>query len=278
MQGAMRSLFAERHIDAVVHLAGYKAVGESSSDPLLYYDNNLIGMIVLCRAMRDAGVHTFIYSSSATVYGEPRFLPMTENHPLTPVNPYGQSKLVGEVMLGDLHRADPQWRIARLRYFNPVGAHESGMIGEDPRDTPNNLLPFVAQVAIGRREQLTIFGDDYDTPDGTGIRDYIHVVDLARAHVRAVDYLIDQEGLVTLNLGTGRGYSVREVVAAFERVSGRRVPYRFAERRAGDVAACYADSSAAERVLGWQAERDLDAMCADAWRWQSQNPRGYVDG
>ena len=275
---AMRSLFAERRIDAVIHLAGYKAVGESSSDPLLYYDNNVIGMIALCRAMADASVRTLVYSSSATVYGEPQFLPMAEDHPLSPTSPYGQCKLIGEMMLGDLQRSDPRWRIARLRYFNPVGAHESGMIGEDPRDAPNNLLPFVAQVAIGRRDQLTIFGDDYDTPDGTGVRDYIHVVDLARAHVRAVDTLADHEGLVTLNLGTGRGYSVRELVTAFERASGRTIPYRIAGRRAGDVGACYADPSSATRVLGWQAERDLHAMCADAWRWQSMNPQGYGGG
>ena len=275
---AMRALFAEHRIDAVIHLAGYKAVGESSSDPLLYYDNNIIGMIALCRAMADANVRTFVYSSSATVYGEPQFLPMTEDHPLSPTSPYGQCKLIGEMMLADLHRADPRWRIARLRYFNPVGAHESGMIGEDPRDVPNNLLPFVTQVAVGRRDALTIFGDDYDTPDGTGVRDYIHVVDLARAHVRTVETLPDHPELVTLNLGTGRGHSVLELVAAFERASGRSIPYRIAGRRAGDVVACYADPSTAARVLGWQAERDLDAMCADAWRWQSMNPQGYRGG
>ena len=277
-ENAMRALFAEHRIDAVIHLAGYKAVGESSSDPLLYYDNNIVGMIALCCAMAHANVRTFVYSSSATVYGEPQFLPMTEDHPLSPTSPYGQCKLIGEMMLADLHRADPRWRIARLRYFNPVGAHESGMIGEDPRDVPNNLLPFVAQVAVGRRDALTIFGDDYDTPDGTGVRDYIHVVDLARAHVRAVETLPDHPELVTLNLGTGRGHSVRELVAAFERASGRKIVYRIAGRRAGDVVTCYADPSAAARVLGWQAERDLDAMCADAWRWQSMNPQGYRGG
>lgn len=275
---ALRALFARRAIDGVIHLAGYKAVGESSSKPLLYYDNNVIGMIRLCQAMDEANVRTFVFSSSATVYGEPRFLPMTETHPLGPTNPYGQSKLAGEMLLSDLHRADPRWRIALLRYFNPVGAHASGMIGEDPRGEPNNLLPYVAQVAVGRRERLTIFGDDYDTIDGTGVRDYIHVVDLARAHVSALDHLAGDPGLVTLNLGTGRGYSVREIVAAFERASGRPVPVRVAGRRPGDVAACYADPARAERVLGWRAEHDIDAMCADAWRWQSMNPQGYGAG
>ena len=275
---ALRVLFARRRIDSVIHLAGFKAVGESSAKPLLYYDNNVGGMIALCRAMDEADVRAFVFSSSATVYGAPQFLPMNEQHPLAPASPYGQCKLIGEMLLGDLHRADPRWKISLLRYFNPVGAHSSGDIGEDPRGEPNNLLPYVAQVAIGRRGHLTIFGDDYETPDGTGVRDYIHVVDLAIAHVRAVEHLATNPGLHTLNLGTGRGYSVREVVTAFERASGRNVPFRIAGRRAGDIAACYADASEAEKHLGWRAERDLTEMCVDAWRWQSANPQGYAAG
>ena len=271
----LENLFARRRIDVVIHLAGLKAVGESAAQPLLYYDNNVVGMIALCRAMDAIGVRNFVYSSSATVYGAPGFLPMTESHPLAPTNPYGQSKLIGEMLLGDLHRSNPEWRSAMLRYFNPVGAHASATIGEDPRGEPNNLLPYVAQVALGRRERLTVHGNDYETPDGTGIRDYIHVVDLAAAHVSAVNHLLRNEGLLTLNLGTGRGHSVLEVVAAFERASGRSVPYRIANRRTGDVAACYADASAAASILGWRAERDLASMCADAWAWQTANPGGY---
>lgn len=273
----LKKTFERRSINAVIHLAGLKAVGESTSNPLLYYDNNIGGMLALCRAMDDADVRNFVYSSSATVYGEPRSLPMTESHPLAPTNPYGQCKLIGEMLLSDLHRGDPRWRIATLRYFNPVGAHSSGMIGEDPRGEPNNLVPYIAQVAVGRRPRLTIFGDDYETPDGTGVRDYLHVVDLAEAHVRAVSHLLAHPGATTLNLGTGRGYSVREVVAAFEEASGRSVPSAVAARRPGDIAACYADPALAEGVLGWRARRDLAAMCADTWRWQQANPGGYAN-
>lgn len=259
---------------AVIHFAGLKAVGESVAQPLAYYDNNFIGTHRLLSAMRRVGVHTVVFSSSATVYGEPQRLPLTEDHPLSATNPYGRTKLFVEEMLRDLYRAEPHWRIAILRYFNPVGAHESGLIGEDPQGTPNNLMPYVAQVAIGRRPYLNVWGGDYPTPDGTGVRDYIHVVDLARGHLAALAQL-DAPKLLTVNLGTGRGYSVLEVVRAFERASGRPVPYVIQPRRAGDVAACYADPSLAQALLGWKAEHDLDRMCADAWRWQQQNPQGY---
>lgn len=261
--------------DAVIHFAGLKAVGESVEKPLDYYDNNVIGTHRLLRAMGDCGVRTLVFSSSATVYGEPQRLPLTEDHPLSVTNPYGRTKLVIEEMLRDLYQADPGWRIGILRYFNPVGAHPSGRIGEDPRGIPNNLMPFVAQVAVGRRDRLQVWGNDYPTPDGTGVRDYIHVVDLAIGHLKALACL-DAPQCFAVNLGTGSGYSVLDVVRAFEKASGCPVPYELAPRRPGDVAACYADPSFASELLGWRAEHDLDTMCADAWRWQSSNPNGFI--
>ncbi|RCW73959.1 UDP-glucose 4-epimerase GalE [Pseudorhodoferax soli] len=261
---------------AVIHFAGLKAVGESVQQPLSYYDNNVVGTLRLLEAMRECSVQQLVFSSSATVYGDPQRLPLTEDHPLSATNPYGRSKLMIEDMLRDLQLSDASWRIAILRYFNPVGAHASGLIGEDPRGVPNNLMPYVAQVAIGRREQLQVWGNDYPTPDGTGVRDYIHVVDLAVGHLRALERLQTQEGGLTVNLGTGTGYSVLDMVRAFEQASGKPVPYQLAPRRAGDVASCYADPAQALAVLGWRAERDLVAMCQDAWRWQSSNPNGYA--
>jgi UDP-glucose 4-epimerase len=274
---ALRQVFAEQPIDAVIHFAGLKAVGESSEMPLAYYDNNITGTLSLCQAMDEAGVKRLVFSSSATVYGEPDRVPIREDFPLSATNPYGRTKLFIEEILRDLHRADPTWDIALLRYFNPVGAHISGRIGEDPNGIPNNLMPFVAQVAIGRREQLQVFGGDYPTPDGTGVRDYIHVVDLAFGHRAALDTLATGPGLITCNLGTGRGYSVLEMVQAFEAASGRPVPYRIVGRRAGDIATCFADPAQARELLGWEAERGLEQMVADAWRWQQQNPEGYPD-
>lgn len=261
--------------NAVIHFAGLKAVGESVAKPLMYYDNNVVGTLRLLEAMDECGVKTLVFSSSATVYGDPQRLPLTEDHPLSATNPYGRSKLMIEDVLRDLYRSDPSWRLGLLRYFNPVGAHASGLIGEDPQGIPNNLLPFVAQVAIGQREYLNVWGDDYPTPDGTGVRDYIHVVDLALGHLKALARLQAHAGCLTVNLGTGTGYSVLDMVRAFEQASGRPVPYRIAPRRPGDIAACYADPQQARDLLGWQAERGLAAMCADAWRWQSGNPRGY---
>jgi UDP-glucose 4-epimerase len=271
---AMAALFAGGHIDAVVHFAAFKAVGESAAKPLAYYANNVGGLLNLCTAMSVHGCKALVFSSSATVYGAPESLPIREDSPLSATNPYGATKLMSEDILRDLQRADPAWSIALLRYFNPVGAHESGLIGEDPRGIPNNLLPYVAQVAVGRREKLQVFGDDYDTPDGTGVRDYIHVSDLAAGHVDALRYLLGHKRSLTVNLGTGRGHSVLEVVRAFERASGKTVPFEFAPRRPGDVDASYADPSLARQLLGWQAIRDLDTMCADSWRWQSMNPNG----
>jgi UDP-glucose 4-epimerase len=268
-------LFAERPIRAVMHFAGLKAVGESVEKPLEYYDNNVRGTLELLAAMRRAGVRTIVFSSSATVYGDPASVPIREDFPRSATNPYGRSKLMIEDILADLHRAEPGWNIARLRYFNPVGAHETGLIGEDPQGIPNNLMPFVAQVAIGRRERLAVFGNDYPTPDGTGVRDYIHVMDLAEGHVAALDWLRREGGMLTVNLGTGQGYSVLDMVRAFERASGRAVPYEIVGRRPGDIAACWADPSLARRLLGWEAKRGIDAMCTDAWRWQTMNPEGY---
>jgi UDP-glucose 4-epimerase len=268
-------LFAERPIRAVMHFAGLKAVGESVEKPLEYYDNNVRGTLELLAAMRRAGVRTIVFSSSATVYGDPASVPIREDFPRSATNPYGRSKLMIEDILGDLDRAESGWNIARLRYFNPVGAHESGLIGEDPQGIPNNLMPFVAQVAIGRRERLSVFGSDYPTPDGTGVRDYIHVVDLAEGHLAALNWLEREGGLLTVNLGTGQGYSVLDMVQAFEQASGRPVPYEIVGRRPGDIAACWADPSLARELLGWEAKRGIDAMCADAWRWQSMNPAGY---
>ena len=272
---AMDALFTRHRIDAVVHFAALKAVGESTQRPLAYYANNLGGLLNTCRAMQAHGVRRFVFSSSATVYGDPTKLPLTEDAPLSATNPYGQTKLMGETILHDLGASDPAWQTACLRYFNPVGAHESGRIGEDPRGTPNNLMPYVAQVAIGRRAELSVYGDDYGTPDGTGVRDYIHVTDLADGHVAALQRLLDAPGSLTVNLGTGRGYSVLDVVQAYARASGRAIPYRVVARRPGDVAACYADPARARQLLGWQARHDLDRMCADSWRWQQLNPNGF---
>jgi UDP-glucose 4-epimerase len=273
---AMESVFAGDRFDAVVHFAAFKAVGESAAKPLAYYGNNIGGLLTLAQTMQRHGCKALVFSSSATVYGKPESLPIREDSPLTATNPYGATKLMGENILRDMMKADPAWSIALLRYFNPVGAHESGSIGEDPRDTPNNLLPFVAQVAVGRRARLQVFGNDYDTPDGTGVRDYIHVLDLAAGHVDALRYLLDRKASITVNLGTGRGHSVLEVVRAFERASGASVPYDIVPRRPGDVDSSYADPSLARNLLGWQATRDLDAMCGDAWRWQRLNPNGLA--
>lgn len=268
-------LFQEHRIGSVIHFAGLKAVGESVAQPLRYYDCNVTGSLRLLEAMDRAGVRNLVFSSSATVYGDPASVPIREDFPLSATNPYGATKLHIEDMLRDLHRADPRWSLALLRYFNPVGAHESGRIGEDPNGEPNNLMPYVAQVAVGQREQLRVFGDDYDTPDGTGVRDYIHVMDLAEGHLAALEALARDGGLITTNLGTGRGYSVLEMVRAFAAASGREVRYQIAERRPGDVASCYADPAHAKKVLGWEAKRGIDTMCADHWRWQSDNPNGY---
>jgi UDP-glucose 4-epimerase len=276
---ALVSALRESGATAVIHFAGLKAVGKSVQQPLAYYDNNVVGSLRLLEAMGECQVKRLVFSSSATVYGEPQKLPLTEDHPLSATNPYGQTKLMVEEILRDLRRSDATWRIGILRYFNPVGAHASGLIGEDPRGVPNNLVPFVAQVAVGRREYLNVWGQDYPTPDGTGVRDYIHVVDLALGHLRALEALTRLDGLpgcMTVNLGTGKGYSVLDVVRAFEGASGKPVPYKVGPRRPGDVAACYADPAQAAALLGWRAERGLADMCADAWRWQSANPDGYA--
>ncbi len=261
---------------AVIHFAGLKAVGESVAQPLKYYDNNVVGTVRLLEVMNACGIKTLVFSSSATVYGDPQHLPLTEDHPLSATNPYGKTKLVIEDMLRDLYCSDASWRINILRYFNPVGAHDSGLIGEDPRGIPNNLLPYIAQVAVGRREFLNVWGDDYPTADGTGVRDYIHVVDLALGHLKALERLQQGPQCQAINLGTGVGYSVLDMVRAFERASGRAVPYQIAPRRPGDVAACYADPAQALALLGWHAQRGLDTMCNDAWRWQHDNPNGYI--
>lgn len=277
-QGALVAALRESGAQSVIHFAGLKAVGESVQQPLSYYDNNVLGSLRLLEAMGICGVKTLVFSSSATVYGDPQRLPLTEDHPLSATNPYGQTKLTVEHMLRDLQRSDGSWRIGILRYFNPVGAHASGLIGEDPQGTPNNLMPFIAQVAVGLRPHLNVFGNDYATPDGTGVRDYIHVVDLAIGHLKALEALgrqTDQAECLTVNLGTGTGYSVLEMVRAFEAASGKPVPYKISPRRAGDIAACYADPGRAATVLPWQATRSLTDMCIDAWRWQSLNPRGY---
>jgi UDP-glucose 4-epimerase len=272
---ALTSIVAGAGFDAVIHFAALKAVGESVSVPLRYYENNITGTLVLCEVMQEQGVKRIVFSSSATVYGDPHTVPITEDFPLQATNPYGRTKLMMEYILSDLHVADPDFHVALLRYFNPIGAHTSGRIGEDPSGIPNNLLPYVAQVAVGRREKLSVYGDDYPTPDGTGVRDYIHVVDLAIGHLRALDALAEDPGIITCNLGTGRGYSVLEVVKAFEDASGKRVPYQIVPRRPGDIAECYADPAYAAERLGWKAERGIEDMCRDAWGWQSQNPTGY---
>jgi UDP-glucose 4-epimerase len=269
----------ESGASAVIHFAGLKAVGESVTQPLAYYDNNVVGTLRLLEAMGECGVRTLVFSSSATVYGDPQRLPLTEDHPLSATNPYGSTKLMIEEILRDLSRSDVSWKIGILRYFNPAGAHASGLIGEDPQGIPNNLLPIVAQVAVGRRACLNVWGNDYPTPDGTGVRDYIHVVDLAVGHINALKALEQSQeraGCLTVNLGTGTGYSVLDIVRSFEQASGRSVPYKIAPRRPGDIASCYADPKRASELLGWRAERGLNAMCADAWRWQSSNPNGYA--
>lgn len=274
-RGAMRAVFASHAISAVIHFAGLKAVGESVEIPLTYYDVNVHGSLVLFEEMAAAGVKSLVFSSSATVYGDPQSVPIGENFPLSVTNPYGRTKLMIEDILRDVYRADPGWKIALLRYFNPVGAHVSGLIGEDPNGIPNNLMPVVSQVAVGKRPKISVYGSDYPTPDGTGVRDYIHVVDLALGHLKALAALEKSGGLMTVNLGTGNGYSVLDVIRAFEAASGKKVPYELAPRRAGDVAACYADATHAGKLLGWRAGRDLNQMCVDAWRWQSANPYGY---
>lgn len=277
-QARVEEVLKRHKCAGVVHFAGLKAVGESTSDPLAYYDNNVIGTHRLLSAMSAAGVRKLIFSSSATVYGEPKFLPLSETHALNPTNPYGRTKLVTEEILRDLAASDPAWKIGILRYFNPAGAHSSGLIGEDPLGVPNNLMPFIAQVATGRREQLSVFGSDYPTPDGTGIRDYIHVVDLVEGHLRAYDKLSDAslaENCFSVNLGTGKGYSVLEMVKAFEKGSNKPIPHKIVERRPGDVAEYYADTQQAKELLSWSAERDLEDMCADTWEWVRKNPSGY---
>ena len=274
-RNALETVFQRSSIAAVIHFAALKAVGESVARPLHYYHNNVTGTLLLAAVMNQFEVRKLIFSSSATVYGNPGAVPIVEDAPLLPVNPYGRSKWMSEEVLRDLRRADDRWDVALLRYFNPIGAHPSGQIGEDPAGVPNNLLPYIAQVTAGRLEELAVFGADWPTPDGTGIRDYIHVVDLVRGHVKALEALASNPGVRAYNLGTGRGYSVLEVISAFEKASGRKVPYRIVERRPGDVAVSYADVSRAQKELGWVAMNDLEAMCADTWRWQCANPRGY---
>jgi UDP-glucose 4-epimerase len=272
---ALDRIFAEHRIDGVIHFAGLKAVGESVAQPLRYFDNNIGSTLALLQAMDRAGVRRIVFSSSATVYGDPDQVPITESSRLQVTNPYGRTKLICEDILRDLQVSDPRWQVAILRYFNPVGAHISGTIGENPSGTPNNLMPFITQVAVGQREFLSIFGQDYPTPDGTGVRDYIHVVDLAQGHLAALNYLQNQQASITVNLGTGRGVSVQELADTFARVTGVPVPYRFVDRRPGDVATCYADTRLAQETLGWQAQLGVERMCQDAWRWQSNNPKGY---
>ncbi len=273
---ALERIFEAESIDSVIHFAGLKAVGESVRKPLEYYYNNITGTLVLCDVMRNHGVKNIVFSSSATVYGNPAFVPITEDCPKGEItNPYGQTKSMLEQILTDLHQADPEWNVILLRYFNPIGAHKSGKIGEDPKGIPNNLVPYIAQVAVGKLACLGVFGDDYDTPDGTGVRDYIHVVDLAQGHVKAVRKLADKEGVSVYNLGTGKGYSVLQVVKAYEKACGHPIPYEIQPRRAGDIATCYADPSKARRELGWEAARGIEEMCEDSWRWQSANPDGY---
>ena len=271
----LQKVFSDHSFEAVIHFAGLKAVGESVAQPLRYYENNVTGTLILCQVMKEYGVRNLVFSSSATVYGDPASLPITEAFPTGATNPYGQSKLMVEHILADLAAADASWNIARLRYFNPVGAHKSGRIGEDPNDIPNNLMPFIAQVAVGKRDKLSVFGNDYPTVDGTGVRDYIHVVDLAIGHLKALDKLATNPGLVTYNLGTGQGYSVLEMVKAFEKACNKAIPFEFAPRRPGDIAACYADPTHAIKELGWKAEHSLQDMADSSWNWQSNNPNGY---
>jgi UDP-glucose 4-epimerase len=272
---ALDAIFAASSIDSVIHFAGLKAVGESNQIPHHYYETNVAGTLSLMKSMKKHGVRNLVFSSSATVYGEPASVPINESFPLSATNPYGRSKLIVEDMLRDIAKAEPEWNIAILRYFNPIGAHKSGRIGEDPKGIPNNLVPYIAQVAVGKLKCLSVFGDDYDTVDGTGVRDYIHVVDLAAGHLKALDRLRENSGLVTYNLGTGSGYSVLQTLKAFEKASGKMVAYEIKPRRQGDVQACYASPDLAFSELGWKAERDIDDMCQDVWKWQSENPNGY---
>jgi len=274
-KAALEKLFLQYQFDAVVHFAGLKAVGESVTIPLRYYHNNITGTINLCELMAKYNVKNIVFSSSATVYGDPHAVPITEDFPISATNPYGKTKLFIEEILKDLYKSDNKWNITLLRYFNPIGAHESGEIGEDPKGIPNNLLPFISQVAVGKLEELLVFGNDYPTPDGTGVRDYIHVVDLALGHIKALEKLIGRTGIHIYNLGTGQGYSVLNMITAFERASGRKINYRIVDRRAGDIAECYADPSKAEKELDWKATRGINEMCSDSWRWQSQNPDGF---
>jgi len=274
---ALAEVFASYQITAVIHFAGLKAVGESISIPLRYYQNNLTGTLNLLEEMKRCSVKRLVFSSSATVYGDPLSVPISEDFPVSATNPYGRSKLFIEEILGDLHRSDPEWDIVSLRYFNPVGAHESGLIGEDPTGIPNNIMPYISQVAVGKLDKLSIFGNDYETPDGTGVRDYIHVVDLAQGHLKALTHLEGRPGLVTINLGTGSGYSVLELVKAFESVSGKKVAHHFVPRRQGDISQCFADTQKAANILGWKALRGLTEMCRDAWRWQLKNPNGFSE-
>ena len=272
----VKDVFDKENIDAVIHFAGLKAVGESVAKPWEYYNNNITGTLNLCYVMREKNVKNIIFSSSATVYGDPKEIPITEKCPKGDItNPYGHTKSMLEQILSDIYKADNSWNVVLLRYFNPIGAHESGLIGEDPCGIPNNLVPYISKVAVGKLEKLGVFGDDYPTVDGTGVRDYIHVVDLARGHVKALKNIEENKGLSTYNLGTGNGYSVLQVVEAYKKASGRDIPYEIKDRRAGDIATCYADSSKAKRELGWVAEYDIDRMCQDSWRWQSMNPNGY---
>lgn len=277
-QPALKEVFDKEDIESVIHFAGLKAVGESVHKPLEYYHNNITGTLILCDEMRNHGVKNIVFSSSATVYGDPAEIPITEQCPKGEItNPYGRTKGMLEQILTDLHTADPDWNVVLLRYFNPIGAHESGLIGEDPKGIPNNLVPYIAQVAVGKLEYLNVFGDDYDTPDGTGVRDYIHVVDLAKGHVKAVKKLEDKEGVSIYNLGTGVGYSVLDVLHAYEKACGKTLKYEIKPRRDGDVAVCYSDSAKAKRELGWVAEKGIEDMCNDSWKWQSMNPEGYRD-
>ena len=271
----VEEVFKENNIDSVINFAGYKAVGESSEIPLEYYDNNLTGALVVLKTMKKYNVRNFIFSSSATVYGSSKIMPLKEDFPLSVTNPYGRTKLITEDILRDLYKSDNSWNIGILRYFNPVGAHESGLIGEDPNGIPNNLMPYITKVAIGELAKVNVFGNDYDTVDGTGVRDYIHVVDLAKGHIKTLEALEKNPGLVTYNLGTGNGYSVLQLIEAFSKASGVEIPYEIVGRRQGDVAECYSDPSKANKELNWKAEKGIDDMCKDSWRWQSKNPKGY---
>ena len=274
---AMNEIFEKEEIESVIHFAGLKAVGESVVKPLEYYENNIAGTLVLCDVMRNHGVKNIVFSSSATVYGSPKSVPIREEFPLHVTNPYGRTKLILEEVLTDVHTADPAFNVILLRYFNPIGAHRSGRIGENPKGIPNNLLPYITQVAIGKLPKINVFGDDYDTPDGTGVRDYIHVVDLAKGHVKAIEKLKENPGVEIYNLGTGIGYSVLDIIHNFEKACGRKLPYEVTARRPGDIAECYADCSKAKKELGWEAQYTLKDMCEDSWRWQKNNPNGYED-